>query len=80
MAHPGEEIALGCVRLLRGRQRSRQLLLLALLAPHDIGYIGAHDTDPPQFSADIEHFKPLDPHVAVLIPHLRHKGVSVLIL
>ena len=47
MAHPGEEITLGRVRLLCGSQRSRQFLLLALLAPHDIGHIGAHDADPP---------------------------------
>ena len=80
MAHSGQKITFRRIGLLRRGQRRRQFFLLALFSPHNIGHISAHNADPPQLSADIKHFKTLNPYVSVFIPHLRHKGIGILIL
>ena len=80
VAHAGEEVGFGGIRLLRSHQRGGQLLLLALLLADHVGHVGPRHTHPLQLPADVEYLNPLDPQTAVCIAHLHAERVGRLML
>ena len=79
MAHPGKEIRLGCIGLLCGNQRRRQVLLLPLFLARNVCHIRAGHAHTPQCFVDVEYLEPFYAHHAGTVPHLHNKGVAVLL-
>ena len=79
MAHPGKEIRLGCIGLLCGNQRRRQVLLLPLFLARNVCHIRAGHTHTPQCFVDVEYLEPFYAHHAGTVPHLHNKGIAVLL-